>query len=149
MSPPPTRRAALRSAGVLATSLLGVSTLSGCSNILRSEPEYLHFVTASNRSDTPHDILFTVYNDADESLYSYSNTFPPDTTQEHHVFEGTPARVFARVDSSDEVERSWNMGVCGEDATGRSGLFLSIPEQAETGTLRVQWDCQPVSRGSE
>jgi hypothetical protein len=140
----PSRRTVLSAA-----SLLGVSALSGCSDLFRPEPEYLHFVTVSNRSDTPHDIQFNVYNDADESLYSYGNTFAPNATQDGHTFEGTPARVFASVDNSEQVERSWNMDVCGDDATGRSGLLLSVPEQAEPGTLSFQWDCQALTRPNE
>jgi hypothetical protein len=140
----PSRRTVLSAA-----SLLGVSALSGCSDLFRPEPEYLHFVTVANRSDTPHDIQFNVYDDADESLYSYGNTFAPNTTQDGFLIEGTPVRVFASVDSSEQVERSWNMDVCGDDATGRSGLLLSVPEQAEPGTLSFQWDCQALTRPNE
>jgi hypothetical protein len=140
----PSRRTVLSGA-----SLLSVSALSGCSGLFRPAPEYRHFVTVSNRSDTPHDIQFNVYDDADESLYSYGNTFAPDTTQEGHTFEGTPTRVFASVDSADQVERNWNMDVCGDDATGRSGLLLSVPEQAEAETLSFQWDCQALTGPNE
>jgi hypothetical protein len=73
----------------------------------------------------------------------------PTPPQEGHTFEGTPARVFASVDSAEQVERSWNMDVCGDDATGRSGLLLSVPEQAEPGTVSFQWDCQALTRPNE
>jgi hypothetical protein len=140
----PSRRTVLSGA-----SVLGVSALSGCASILGQDSQYLHFVSVFNRSATPHDIGFNVYDDSGESLYSYYNTFPPDHTQRHHVFEGTPARVFARMDSSDQVDRRWSTDVCGERSTGRSGLLLSVSEQAEMDTLELQWECQPVTRESE
>jgi hypothetical protein len=128
-----------------------MSALSGCASILSQEPQYFHFVTVSNVGDTAHDVAFDVYNDGDERLYSYANTFPAGYVEEDHIFEGTPARVVASVDGTHSVERSWNMGVCGSNSGGKSGLLLGIADQSDssqTATLHVDWSCQSVSRDS-
>lgn len=140
----PSRREVLAGAGLLAAS-----TLAGCAQI--SGPQYLHFVGVSNLSEQPHAVRFDIYDSADERLYSYSNTFPPDYAEEYHVFDGTPARIVVEMDARDAVERSWNTDVCSGKSPRRSGLRLSIhdePDPPHPETLHFVWDCQSISRDS-
>jgi hypothetical protein len=141
----PSRRTVLSGAGVL-----GMAALSGCSDVLDRDPQYLHFVTVSNVDDAPHDVAFDVY-DGGERLYSYAKTLPANHVEEDHVFDGTPARVVATVDGSESVERSWNVGACGSNSGGKSGLLLGVsgrPDSSQTAELNVDWTCQSIARDS-
>jgi hypothetical protein len=128
------RRTVLKACGT--TLCLGITGLSGCSEVLSSR-ELGHFVEVFNTMESTETFVVEVTNRNDETLYRREFRLRGGYGEEGtEAFSGTPIQIIVTNDRLGTVRRQWPETDCeGSQSVGGADLYLTAEE------VQVQPDC--------